>query len=99
METMPFAEERNAIFARLEETAACANLTKEERELYEEQWRNYNDYYNTIDFEKEKSYEEGQDKGQETERIKIAKAFKAKGVSVQMISEFTGLTEEEIAKL
>lgn len=95
METMPFEEDRNAVFAKLAETAARANLTKEERARYDEQWRNYNDYYNTIDFEKEKSYEEGQ----ETERIKIAKAFKAEGVSVQMISECTGLTEEEIAKL
>ena len=95
METMPFEEDRNVVFAKLAETAARANLTKEERARYDEQWRNYNDYYNTIDFEKEKSYEEGQ----EMERIKIAKALKAKGVSAMTISECTGLTEEKIAKL
>ncbi|MCQ2344396.1 MAG: hypothetical protein MJ002_05675 [Paludibacteraceae bacterium] len=91
METMPFEEDRNAVFAKLAETAARANLTKEERARYDEQWRNYNDYYNTIDFAKEE--------GQETERIKIAKALKAKGISVQMISECTGLTEEKITEL
>jgi len=61
METMPFAEERNAIFARLEKTAARANLTKEEREQYEEQWRNYNDYYNAMDYAVEKGLVRGAD--------------------------------------
>lgn len=63
METMPFAEDRNAIFARLEETAARANLTKEERELYEEQWRYYNDYYNVMDYAVEQSEKKGYDVG------------------------------------
>ena len=56
METMPFEEDRNAVFAKLAETAARANLTKEERARYDEQWRNYNDYYNTIDFAKEEEF-------------------------------------------
>lgn len=91
METMPFADERNAIFARLEETAACANLTKEERELYEEQWRNYNDYYNTIDFAREE--------GREIRSIEIARAMKSQGLEVALIAQCTGLSPEEITNL
>lgn len=91
METMPFADERNAIFARLEETAACANLTKEERELYEEQWRNYNDYYNTIDFAREE--------GREIRSIEIARTMKSQGLEVALIAQCTGLSPEEITNL
>ena len=103
METMPFTEERNAIFARLEETAACANLTKEERELYEEQWRNYNDYYNTIDFAMEegvaKGREEGREEGREIRSVEIAKTMKSQGLEDTLIAQCTGLSPEEIAKL
>lgn len=91
METMPFADERGAIFARLEETAACANLTKEERELYEEQWRNYNDYYNTIDFAREE--------GREIRSIEIARTMKSQGLEVALIAQCTGLSPEEITNL
>ena len=63
LEAMPFADDRNAIFARLEETASRANLTREERALYEEQWKNYNDYYNTIDFAEDKGKREGYAEG------------------------------------
>ena len=99
METMPFTEERNAIFARLEETAACANLTKEERELYEEQWRNYNDYYNTIDFAREEGHAKGREEGREEGIVQVAKTMKSQGVEVSLIAQCTGLSPEEIAKL
>lgn len=107
METMPFAEDRNAIFARLEETAARANLTKEERELYEEQWRYYNDYYNVMDYAVEQSEKKGYDVGLakgladgRAEGIEqVAKMMKSQGLVVDLIVQCTGLSPDEIAKL
>ena len=87
METMPFNADRNAIFARLEATAARANLTREERALYEEQWKNYNDYFNTLDYAVAK------------EKLKIACQMKQDGLPVWQITKYTGLTQEEIEEL
>ena len=95
METMPFAAERNAIFARLEATAARANLTHEERARYEEEWKNYNDYYNAFDFAVAKTKAQGR----EEEKLSIACRLKLMGMSATQISQATGLTQEEIEKL
>ena len=43
--------------------------------------------------------EEGMVEGQSKERINIARAMKAKGISSQMITELTGISEDEIADL
>ena len=91
METMPFTADRNAIFARLEATAARANLTREERALYEEQWKNYNDYFNTMDY--------AEARGRKEEKLSIACQLKIMGLAATQISQATGLTLEEIEKL
>lgn len=46
---MPF-KARKAVFERLEKLASKANMTQEERIQYEEEWKVYNDYFNTLDF-------------------------------------------------
>ena len=95
METMPFNADRNAIFARLEATAARANLTREERARYEEEWKNYNDLYNTMDFAEAK----GRKEGRKERDIEIACQLKVMGLPATQISQATGLTLEEIEKL
>lgn len=46
-------KDRKAIFDCLEQVASQANLTDEEHARLEEDWKNYNDFFNTIDFAKE----------------------------------------------
>ena len=103
METMPFNADRNAIFARLEATAARANLTREERARYEEEWKNYNDYYNAFDFAVSKKEaqvrEEGRAEGRGERDIEIACQLKLMGMPATQISQVTGLTLEVIGKL
>ena len=100
---MPFNADRNAIFARLEATAARANLTREERARYEEEWKNYNDLYNTMDFAEAKGRKEGRKEGREEgrveEKLSIACQLKLMGLPATQISQATGLTLEEIEKL
>ena len=87
---MPF-KARKAVFERLEKLASKANMTQEERAQYEEEWKVYNDYFNTLDF--------AEKKGMQKEKEVTARIMKSKGLSLELISECTGLTTEEIEKL
>lgn len=58
-------KDQKAIFARLEKIASQANLTKEERAQYEEEWKIYNDYFNTIESAQKKAATESWEKGME----------------------------------
>ena len=84
-------KDRKAIFGRLEKLASQANLTEEERWRLEEDWKNYNDFFNTLDFAKEE--------GRAEEKLGNARKMKSKGFSPEDISDITGLTIEEINKL
>lgn len=66
-------------------------MTQEERAQYEEEWKVYNDYFNTLDF--------AEKKGMQKEKEVTARIMKSKGLSLELISECTGLTTEEIEKL
>ena len=90
LDRMPF-KARKAVFERLEKLASKANMTQEERAQYEEEWKVYNDYFNTLDF--------AEKKGMQKEKEVTARIMKSKGLSLELISECTGLTTEEIDKL
>ena len=104
-------KDRKAIFGRLEKLASQANLTEEERWRLEEDWKNYNDFFNTLDFAKEEGRAEGLEKGRSEglemglekgrseEKSQIAKNLKAMGLSLEAIKQATGLSTEEIEKL
>ena len=51
---MPFKARTKLVFERLEKLASKANMTQEERAQYEEEWKVYNDYFNTLDFAEQK---------------------------------------------
>ena len=68
LERMPF-KARKAVFDKLLEVADVANLSKDERVLYDEALKRYRDYKNTIDYAEEKGIEKGMEKG-----IKIGEA-------------------------
>ena len=88
-------KDRKAIFDKLERLASQANLTEEELARLEEDWKNYNDYFNTIDFAKE----EGRTEGEIKKNLENAKKMKDKGYPITDISDITGLPLEEIEKL
>ena len=104
-------KDRKAIFGRLEQLASQANLTEEERWRLEEDWKNYNDFFNTLDFAKEEGRAEGLEKGRSEglemglekgrseEKLEIAKNLKSMGLSLEAIKQATGLSTEEIEKL
>ena len=70
-------------------------MTQEERMQYEEEWKVYNDYFNTLDFAEQKGMQKGIQKGiRET-----ARKLKELGVDNDIIIKSTGISKEEIEKL
>ena len=108
-------KDRKAIFDRLERIASQANLSKDERARLDEDWKNYNDFFNTMDYAKEEGRKEGiiegreegraegiaegREEGKKEEQLKLAKGFKEAGTPMAVIAQVTGLSIQEIEKL
>ena len=90
LDRMPF-KARKAVFERLEKLASKANMTQEERMQYEEEWKVYNDYFNTLDFAEQKGIQKG--------IRETARKLKELGVDNDIIIKSTGISKEEIEKL
>ena len=98
LERMPF-KARKVVFDKLLEVADVANLSKDERILYDEALKRYRDYKNTIDYAEEKGVEKGIKIGKTEEQRLIAANLKKRGVNTEMIAQCTGLSIEEIDNL
>lgn len=94
LKRLPF-KARKSVFEKLEKIVDIASLTKEEREKYDESIKVYRDNLAVLAFAERK----GEKKGRTEEKLNIARNLKAKGLPVDLISETTGLTAEEIEKL
>ena len=88
-------KDRKAIFDRLEQDATQANQTDEVRARQDEDWKNYNDFFNTVDFARD----EGRAEGELKKQLEIAKNMKTMGLPSESIAQATGLSIEEIEKL
>ena len=101
METLnriPF-QPMKAIFERLAKVTNIESLTPDERYAYERDLKAYRDYKAQMDYAKEEGIEEGIEKGIEKEKLRNAKAMKAKGYPVNDIADITGLPIQDIEKL
>lgn len=104
-------EEQDAIFSRLEHKLSQANLSPEERQRYETEWKIYNDYFNTIESAEKRAQEEGLargleeglakgiEEGEKKKNLENARNFKMLGVSTDIIMKATGLSQNEIEQL
>ena len=98
MERMPF-KARKVVFDRLEQIASKANMSVEERNQYETEWKIYNDYFNTIDSAKRDGHAQGYAEGRLQGMMETARNLKSIGVEAEIIMRAIGLTAEEIEKL
>ena len=57
------------------------------------------DTYNQIEYARESGREEGRKEGRGEERLKIAMNLIRVGASCEIISQATGLSEEEVSRL
>ena len=79
------------VFDRLFEAAEIAKFTRTEMSEYWDSLKNFRDWYSVIST--------AENKGREEERIKTARNLKQLGVAIEVISQATGLSKEEIEKL
>ena len=110
METLtrlPWAAQ-NVVFKKLEDIADVAALSRQERMKYDEGLRKYRDTISVLQGAREdgyaeayaegyaKGYAEGYAEGRKQEALTIAKKLKAMGMTVEEITEATGLLEEDL---
>ncbi len=100
---------------KLFEAAEIAKFSPEERVAYEDSLKYYRDLKNVVDTSREEGVlegieiglekgmevgmEKGMEKGKEQKGFEIARRMKAKGIPEAEISDFTGLSLEEVREL
>ena len=82
---------KEAIFVNFFEKAQIAHFTPLEREAYEDSLKYYRDLKNSIDTAK--------DEGRQEEKLAIARNMLAKGLDDELITQMTGLSINQIARL
>ena len=81
-------------FERLFEACEIAKFTTEEKLKYEHDMMTERDYTNILNTYRAEGKAEGITEG----KIEVVRAMKAKGLEMSLITELTGLSEEEIMK-
>lgn len=97
-EQSPFKEEQEA-FLRLLDVANVNSLSEKERAIYEENLKNYRDWYATIDYAQTEGIEKGMQKGRQEEKLQIARKMKEQGLDSELIAQCSGLSVEDIERL
>ncbi len=86
---------QDRVFQKLFDQAEIAKYSDAERRQYEASQKEYWDYTSTLETAERK----GEVKGAQKEKIETIHRMKAKGFSIEDISESVGLTIEEVKKL
>ena len=88
------------ILNNLFDAAEVANLSRADRNHYEESLRKYRDLENSLSFSEQKGLRRGMEKGiQQGQQLETARTALTNGLSVELTAKLTGLTEEEIHAL
>lgn len=78
-------------------------MHEKERAIYEENLKNYRDWYATIDYAQtegiEKGMQKGIEKGRQEEKLQIARKMKEQGLDSELIAQCSGLSVEDIERL
>lgn len=102
LQRMPWIAQ-DAVFKRLSEIAEVASLNKEERKKYDESLRHFRDTLAVMEGQYQegmaKGVAEGMAKGMAEGKTESARAMKADGMPIELISKYTGLAVEEIERL
>lgn len=87
---------KEQVFNRLEELAAVANLSLEDRIAYDKALDRYRVSRIVEEDAREAGWKKGLAEGQAKEKVAIARNLKSLGLSTAQIAQATGLTEEEV---
>lgn len=90
---------KEQVFHRLEELAAVANLSLEDRIAYDKALDRYRVSRIVEEDAREAGWKKGLEEGQLKEKTAIARNLKSLGLSTAQIAQATGLTEEAVETL
>lgn len=82
---------QKGVYFKFFQEAELIKMSKTERDIYDSNWKSFNDYENTIEY--------AELKGELKNNLFIAKKLKQLGFSTNQIFEITGLPIQEIEKL
>ena len=77
-------------------------MSKEEREKYDESIKVYRDYLATLAYieqSEERGMKRGMEEGERNKQLAIARNMKMRNMPIDIISEVTGLSDDEVKKL
>ncbi|MBB5441324.1 hypothetical protein HDC92_005032 [Pedobacter sp. AK017] len=86
-------------FDQLFTLANYASLTPEERDMYNSSLKRKWDNKNVLDYAAKKGLEQGLQQGEHKKAVEVAKTLLTKNIDLNIISEATGLSQEEIQSL
>ena len=92
-------ELNNQIFRKLKHIASMSRLSPDEMLAYQMSVMNDVALLDSIRTGREEGHEEGREEGRMEEKRSIARNLKSMGLSIQQISQASGLTLEEIEQL
>ena len=101
METLnrlPWAAQ-SAVFKKLESIADVGGMTRAERLQYDEALKKYRDTISVFEGVRMEGRMEGREEGLKEGAIANARKMKAYGLTLEMISDITGLTIDEVRGL
>ena len=87
------------IFQKLFKQAEIANYSSEEYSDYNESLKVYRDLKNTIDTAFDDGKTEGRTEGRTEEKVNVIRIGKKDGISKEILSSLTGLSEKEIEEI
>ena len=104
MKNMPTLQDRpevltHDVFDKIFSITEFLNMDEYTRSKICENMTTERDFRNQLAYARKEGHQEGREEGREEERRASAAKLKALGVDVAIISQATGLSEEEIAKL
>ncbi|MCC8174079.1 MAG: hypothetical protein LIO65_06810, partial [Odoribacter sp.] len=74
-------------------------MSREEHDRYIRDLHDAASFLRTQEIKEEIARKEGEEIGVEKEKIRMAREMKAKGISIDIISQCSGLTPDQIAEL
>lgn len=98
MKEMPFIK-RKPIFSGLKSMTELAAMSKRDRSAYMLEYDAYRTDAATYDWDMKTSRAEGRAEGAKANAIETASKMKQRGYPVDVISDITGLTPDEISKI
>ena len=96
-------DQQPAFFQELLDECRISKLTVMEKDNYQKSVLEYEDVKRAVEYARETAakvfFEKGMEKGREEALLQIAKNFLAKGISVDDVSEATGLSIDRVRAL